>query len=149
VKPGSLVVPILLHLVGGGFWAGINLCNSNLLLRISPQEDRAFFLSMYSVMGGIGAAAGPIASGLILGSLTGTESFPFWWKLDPLRAVFLMSSLFRILSLQLLRWVEEPEEVSVGQLVRIVRSVRGLNIASGFTYLLHPFIEIGREMRKS
>ena len=38
IRPGSVVMPILLHLIGGGFWAGINLCTNNLLLRISPQR---------------------------------------------------------------------------------------------------------------
>jgi MFS family permease len=148
-RPGSVIIPILLHLIGGGFWAGINLCSSNLLLKISPQENRAFFLSMYSIMGGIGAAVGPIVSGLILSSLIDRDFHLLSWEFHPLQGIFLISSLLRLLSLQLFRRVEEPEEVSVGQMVRILRGVRGLNMATGFNYLLHPFIEIGREIRKS
>ena len=44
--------------------------------------------------------------------------------------------------LQILRVVREPEEATVGQVFRILRSVRGLNITSGFNALLHPFVEI-------
>ena len=149
VRPGNVIIPILLHLIGGGFWAGINLCGSNLLLKISPQENRAFFLSMYGIMGGIGAATGPIVSGLILSSLIDRDLHLLSWEFRPLQGIFLISSLLRLLSLQLFRHVEEPEEVSVGQLVRILRGVRSLNMATGFSYLLHPFIEIGKEIRKS
>jgi len=40
-----------------------------------------------------------------------------------------------------LRFVQEPEEVSVGQLIRVLRNVRGLNTTNGFHALLHPFVE--------
>ncbi len=47
VRPDSFVMPILLSIVGSGFWAGINLCTNNLLLRISLQEYKELFLSIY------------------------------------------------------------------------------------------------------
>ncbi len=148
VRPGSVVMPILLHLVGGGFWAGINLCTNNLLLRISPQENRSLYLSIYNVAGGLGAAIGPIVAGLILLSMGDLSVQFFPWKVLPLHVIFVTSTLLRVLSRQLLNSVREPEEVAVGQLVRILRSVRGLDMANGFNYLLHPFIEIVRKGRK-
>jgi len=54
----------------------------------------------------------------------------------------LVSTVLRVLSLQILRWVSEPEETTLGQVIRVLRSVRGLNLASGFNALLHPFVEI-------
>jgi hypothetical protein len=44
--------------------------------------------------------------------------------------------------------VHEPEEVTVGQMVRILRSVRGLTMANGFNSLLHPFVEIAGQEHK-
>ncbi|MFH1625849.1 MAG: MFS transporter [Pseudomonadota bacterium] len=141
VQPGSVLIPIFLHLVGGGFWAGINLCMNNLLLRISPQENRAFFLSTYNFIGGLGAATGPILAGLTLKSVSNLDLQLFSWQILPLHLVFVGSTLFRLLSFQLFRYVREPEEVTVGEMVRVLRGVRGLNVANGFNYLLHPFIE--------
>ncbi len=149
VNSHSIFIPIALNLIGGGFWAGINLSMNNLLLKISPQESRPFFLSAYSILSGLGAASGPIVSGLILKSIADVNYHIFSWKLLPLQVIFLTSTLLRFLSLQLFRYVSEPEEATIGDVVRILRSVRGLGMANGFSYLLHPFIEIAKKNGKS
>lgn len=142
VRPGSYVAPIIINFVGGGFWAGINLCMNNLLLGISPKENRSLFLSMYSIFAGVGAATSPILAGLLLKSMTSISVLH--WTVLPLHIVFLISTMLRLVSFQLFRRVREPEEVGVGQMVRVLKGVRGLNVASGFNYLLHPFIEIAK-----
>jgi hypothetical protein len=142
VRPGNYVMPLILHAVGGGFWAGINLCMNNLLLRISPQENKAFFLSVYNMVAGVGAALGPIMGGLAAKHLANFHLELVGLKLAPLQVVFLISTALRFLSFQLFKHVSEPKEATVGQLIRVLRNVRGLNVATGFNYLLHPFIDI-------
>ena len=142
VRPESMVLPILLHLLGGGMWAGINLCKNNLLLRISPREDRALYLSVYNVVGGLGASVGPILGGLVVQAFGQGLVHLSCWVLLPLHVLFVISTLLRLISLQLIRRVEEPEEVTVVQMLRVIRSVRGLNMTNGFNFLLHPFINV-------
>jgi len=148
VRPTSVVIPILLNFIGGGFWAGINLCMINMLLRISPKENKAMFLSIHNIAAGIGAAAAPIVAGLALTFLADINLRLFSWNVLPIQIIFLVSTSLRLLTLQFFRYVHEPEEVEVGKLVRVLRNVRGLNIASGFNYLLHPFLEIRRNDSK-
>jgi Na+/melibiose symporter-like transporter len=145
VKPGSVIIPILLHILGGGFWAGVNLCVNNLLIRITPKENKPVFLSTYSIFAGLGAALSPVLAGFIIRSLGEFDMHVLSWQILPLHLIFVTSTLLRILSLQFFRYIHEPEEVSVGQMVRVLRSVRGLNVANGFNHLLHPFIEIAKE----
>ena len=145
VKPGAYVLPIFLHLVGGGFWAGINLSMNNLLLRISPRENKEIFLSIFNMLAGLGAASGPILSGLALKFMADFDLRLLDREIAPLQIVFLTSTLLRLFSIQLFKRVHEPEEATVGELVRVLRSVRGMNVATGFNYLLHPFIEINRK----
>jgi hypothetical protein len=45
-------------------------------------------------------------------------------------------------SLQLIRKFHEPQEVTIGQLIRILRNVRGLNTTNGFHPVLHPFVPV-------
>lgn len=148
VRPDNVVWPMIIHIVGGGFWAGITLCMNNMLLQISPREGRSSFLSIYHIAAGVGAASAPILSGFLVRNLAGVELEIFSWKLNPLQGVFLTSTVLRLLSLQFFKYVHEPEEMTVGQMFRIIRSVRGLNMATGFNYLLHPFVDITGEKRQ-
>ena len=68
--------------------------------------------------------------------------------ITPLRVAFLVSSAMRLLSLQFLKAVHEPDEVPVGQLIRVLRNVRGLNTTNGFHALLHPFVEARTEKER-
>ena len=149
VSPGSTIMPVFLQLVGGSFWAGINLCMNNFLLGISPRQSRGLYISLYSIAGGGGASIGPILAGFTVTSLI-PEGFRFLsWDLLPLKVIFLTSTVLRCLSLRIFKYVREPEEVTVGHMVRTVRSVRGLNVANGFNNLLHPALEISRNKLES
>jgi len=141
VRPGHVVLPVLLHILGGAFWAGIHLCANNLVLRITPREERAICFSLHNILAGIGATAAPIAAGLAIEILGTVDLQLLHPAITPLRLVFVASTVLRLCSLQLLNFVQEPEEIPVRQLIRILRNVRGLNAANGFQALLHPFVE--------
>ena len=141
VRPRDVWLPVLLHIAGGGFWAGIQLCTNNLVLRISPKRERAVCISLHNIVAGVGATTAPVLAGLALEFLGSPHSRFLPENMVPLQAVFLCSSAMRILSLQFLRRVHEPEEVPVGQIIRILRNVRGLNTTNGFNGPLHPFVE--------
>ena len=147
VKPGSRVVPVILHILAGGFWAGINLCTNNLLLRISGEQDRAVYLSLYNIIGGIGAALSPLLAGLFLKSISGVDLHLLSWKVFPIQIVLIGSTLFRLLSFQVFTGIREPEEGTVKDIIRILKSVRGMNVSDGFSYLLHPFFPVEEKDR--
>jgi sugar phosphate permease len=141
VRPDHLVLPVLLHILGGAFWAGIHLCTNNLVLRITPREERAICISLHNIIAGVGATMAPITAGLAIKILGTANLHLLHPTITPLRLVFLVSTVLRLFSLQLLKFVQEPEEVAVGRLIRILRNVRGLNNTNGFQALLHPFVE--------
>ncbi len=148
VKPQSVVIPIVLHVVGGGFWAGIHLCLNNLLLRIAHKDNKTFFFSMYHIAGGLGAATGPLLAGLCVQHLPPFALQIWGWKVVPLHLVFMTSTLLRLASFQTFKLVREPDEAPAEAVFRVIRSVRGLNVATGFNYLLHPFLAVAQKAPK-
>ncbi len=145
IGPDSLVLPILFHFLGGGFWAGITLCTNNLLFGLAPAQNKSFYLSGYNLAAGLGAAISPVAAGLILKLIDGMPFQIGAIPILPLQMIFITSSVLRLVSSQLILAVREPEEASPVQVIRILKNVRVLNIASGFNQLLHPFVEISKE----
>lgn len=148
VSKESFILPIVLHIVGGGFWAGMTLCTNNLLLKISPRNNCAVYFSIYNIMAGLGAAISPIVAGYLLHHVSGMTFQVYSITLVPLQGIFIISMLLRFISFRLFKYVDEPDAVPVKLLVRVLRSIRGLNTATGFTSILHPFVTIRRRQDK-
>jgi Na+/melibiose symporter-like transporter len=146
--PQSRALPIFINTVAGLFWAGINLCMNNMLLRISPKENKALYLSTYNTIAGLGVAVSPVVAGVVLKSLAGSNLSFLSWKFLPIHLIFLVSATGRFLSRSIFKDVRESGESETGQFARILASVRRLNIASSLNYLLHPFIEFARNARR-
>jgi MFS family permease len=144
VRPGSLWMPVILHILGGTFWAGIQLCTNNLVLRISPRQHRPLYISAYNITAGVGATVAPVLAGLAVKTLSAADLSFLPAGVLPLHLVFLASTILRLGSLQLVRKFHEPQEVSIGQLIRILRNVRGLNTTNGFHPVLHPFVPVNQ-----
>jgi MFS family permease len=144
VRPGSVWLPVFLHILGGGFWAGIQLCTNNLVLRISPRQQRPLYISAFNITAGIGAAVAPVLAGLALKTLSAADISFLPAGVLPLHLVFLTSTILRLGSLLLIRKFHEPQEVTIGQLIRILRNVRGLNTTNGFHPVLHPFVPVNQ-----
>jgi len=142
VSRESFIWPIILHIIGGGFWAGMTLCTNNLLLKISPRNNCAVYFSIYNITAGLGAAISPIVAGYLLHHVSGMTFQVFSLTLVPLQGIFIISTLLRFISFRLFKYVDEPDAVPVKLVVRVLRSIRGLNTATGFTNILHPFIAI-------
>jgi MFS family permease len=142
VRPDSLWMPVCLNILGGGFWAGIQLCTNNLVLRISPRPHRPLYIAVYNITAGIGATVAPVLAGLALKVLSAADHSFLPAGVLPLHLIFFASTLLRLLSLQLIRKFREPQEISIGQLIRILRNVRGLNTTNGFHPVLHPFVPL-------
>ncbi len=56
--------PILIYIVNGLAWGGgYNLAAFNLLLEITPDENRSLYVGVYNTLMGIATAAGPLTGG--------------------------------------------------------------------------------------
>jgi MFS family permease len=143
-RPGDRLFPIGLNIVGSFFWAGITLCTNNMVLRMASRTDRAVFISLHNIAAGLGAALAPVVAGIAAKSLGGDTVSVLTLQATPLQVIFLVSTGMRLASLQLLRRVQEPDVVPDQRVVRVLRNVRGLNTASGFNGVLHPFVPAPR-----
>ncbi len=92
------VVLPLLHLLGGGTWAAIDLCGNNIQMEIAPKGSAQYF-AIAAAVGGLGGALGTTTGGFLAqyyftGSLIG---------------LFVLSAGLRTCALLLLLFVQEPK----------------------------------------
>lgn len=87
----------LLHILTGGTWAAIDLCNNNIQLAIAPTKNQSIYFAIAAaVAGGSGALGATIGSFIIQ-----------FAQFGGLLGLFALSSLFRLVALVPLLFVKE------------------------------------------
>ena len=134
-----LFIP-LLHLAGGFFFAGYNLCSINLLFGLVPRQNNSMYFALWSVVNGVAAGIGAIIGGIFAHNLQSLPGgLPFGWE-SVFKMVFLFSAAMRFMSVFFLRRVEDSKGVSLSGAVRILRSVRTWTTTMGYHPLLQFFL---------
>ena len=94
--------PFLIYAINGLAWGGYNLAAFNLLLEITPDDNRTVYVGGYNTLMGVAMAVGPLAGG-------------FAAEIFGLRPLFLTSGLFRALGLYMFyRLVEDATQKRMG-----------------------------------
>lgn len=83
------VIGIIVNFWSGFCWGGYNLAAFNLILEITPDENRSLYIGVYNALMGLTTALGPTLGGFLA-------------EIAGLRLVFLLSFLGRLLGIFLL-----------------------------------------------
>ncbi|MBD1807480.1 MFS transporter [Microcoleus sp. FACHB-SPT15] len=95
----------LLHILGGGTWAAIDLCTNNLQMEVAPLRNQSSYFAIAAAVGGVTGAIG-ITVGGFLATLA---------DLGGLSGLFALSAVLRLVALLPLVFVHERRSVSLGK----------------------------------
>jgi len=98
----------LLHLLAGGTWAAIDLCNNNIQLGIAPVQNQSTYFAIAAAIAGVSGALGTTAGGF-LAQLAQYGGLP---------GLFALSTIVRFVALIPLIWVHEAGSRSVRQVLK-------------------------------
>lgn len=104
----------LLHLLGGGAGAAIDLCINNLQLTIAPVQHHTKYFAMTAAIGGISGALGALLGGW-LAQLSDTGG---------IGGLFALSSILRLVALLPLVWLQEPQRRSLRQIWQQLKPIQ-------------------------
>ncbi len=134
-----VITPALSHLLwieamfSGVLWAGINITVFNIVLYALPGERKAPVVATFAAVTGLINFVGMLLGGIVVVAL-GFLSFQVGeWQFVVYHATFFLSFVGRLLSLRLIRRIQEPEAKQVIVVAQM--------IASGFT----KRISLGRQ----
>jgi MFS family permease len=97
----------LLHLIGGGTGAAIDLCINNLQLAIAPMQHHTKYFAITAALGGVSGALGALTGGW-LADLSESHN---------MTQLFALSTVMRLVALLPLVWLPAPQERSVRQML--------------------------------
>ena len=102
----------LLHILGGGTWAAIDLCNNNIQLGIAPIKHQASYFAVAAAIAGVSGALGTTAGGYL-------AQFADYGGLP---GMFALSSVVRLVALLPLVFVRESQGHSIRQVIKSLMS---------------------------
>jgi len=118
-----LLIPVL-YAAGGFFWAGYNLCSTNLMFRLAPAERNAIYYGAWAACNGLAACNGSLLGGVV-GKWAALHRLDlFLFSLAGLKIVFLLASAFRFAASMNLRPVRETKGLRTRQALRLLRRAR-------------------------
>ncbi len=141
LTPATAWILFPMWLWGGCVSGGVILGAFNLLLKVVPPELKSGGVSVNLMVTSLAAAIAPIAGGFLLGSgLFGIERETLF------RAAFIVQPTAMMLSLFLLRPLEEPRATSMRSVVGAFRSWRSTLIGQGY-FVLGSWVFFRRRRR--
>ncbi|WP_338017014.1 MFS transporter [Myxacorys almedinensis] len=117
----------LLHIVAGGTWAAIDLCNNNIQLGIAPLRNQSSYFAVAAAIAGVSGALGTTAGGFL-------AQFADYGGLPGL---FVLSTGVRFVALLPLVFVQEERRTSVRQLLRALLPLKSQPISTESIDLIH------------
>lgn len=99
----------LLHVLAGGTWAAIDLCNNNIQLGIAPARNQSVYFAVAAAVAGVSGALGTTAGGFL------AESAEY----GGLPGLFALSSVVRLVALLPLVFVQEDRQHSIRQMLKM------------------------------
>jgi MFS family permease len=100
----------LLHMLGGGTWAAIDLCSGNMQLGVAPVRHQASYFAVAAAIAGVSGALGTTAGGFL-------AQFADYGGLP---GIFALSSVVRLVALLPLVFVQEQRGQSLRQMTRVL-----------------------------
>jgi MFS family permease len=91
-------------------YAGLNICLTNIMLKLAPADDNARYIASFEALGGVAYGLSTIAGGVLLDRLRGMDFHTSIGTLtiDHFALLFLIGTVARGLGLVWLARVEEP-----------------------------------------
>ena len=148
-----LTIPLLvsIHVLAGMSTAGVNLCASNIALKLAPIGKSTSYLAANALVSGVAATIAPIIGGALAATLDGEElSLTLRWistalhttwelptvNLKGLDFIFIISFLLGLHSLHRLLAVKETGEVEQGVFAKefrleVRKSVKNISNVAG------------------
>lgn len=98
---------VLAHIASGVFWAALMLAHVNVLIKLSPEKGRSFYIAAFNTSLGLSVAVAPIMGGVFLNFTEGWQVQAGRWTLTNLHILFLLSGGAQILVLGTLLGLRE------------------------------------------
>ncbi|MCH8475032.1 MAG: MFS transporter [Opitutales bacterium] len=113
---------IIAHILSGGIYCAILLAHLNILIKLSPEHGRSFYISAFNTVMGLSVVVAPIVGGLFLEWTAGMSGMVGTWEINNLHALFLLSGALQFVVLFCLPGLREEGSAPSRQVIMQLRN---------------------------
>lgn len=118
-----LLIP-LAHAIAGFFWAGYNLCSTNLMFRLAGRERNSIYFGAWAACNGLAVCSGSLLGGA-LGRWSAVHELDLlFFSILGLKAVFLLTGALRFAAMWFLQPIKEMQGMRTRQALQFLRLFR-------------------------
>lgn len=126
----------LAHVLSGAIYCAILLAHVNILIKLSPETGRSFYIAAFNTVIGLSVAIAPIVGGIFLELLANFHWVIGDWELNNLHLLFLLSGALQLVVLFSLFGLEEEGSLRSRDVILQLRNdldpQTGISSASDF-----------------
>jgi MFS family permease len=147
--PGRIWPVVIVQVLSGIGWSAFHVSQSNLLLKLAPEEARPSYLGAFGAASGIAEAVAPLLCGaaLAFAQMAAIPSFAAF------RSMMVLQLLLFAAATAIPQWIHEPRGTAVGHLIRVMGRYRAMDASppaallfeQGYTHLARIADLIARE----
>ncbi|OGF51341.1 MAG: hypothetical protein A2044_07110, partial [Candidatus Firestonebacteria bacterium GWA2_43_8] len=112
-----VIIPVL-YIMAGICWSGFNIGAFNIILKLAPKQDRAFFLSVNMLLPSVTAFIAPMISGFMIDAIGSYRINLGFYYFGAFQLIFVLGGFMRSLPIKILKTVIEPQEEHVEKVMR-------------------------------
>ncbi|MBI2084372.1 MAG: MFS transporter [Candidatus Aenigmarchaeota archaeon] len=128
-----LLFPI--NLASGMAWAGVDFTTTQMVLRVSPKENKSVYLSSFAVAAGLAFAVAAIVGGVVASSVVNASYSIGVTTLYGLHILFFIALLLRLWSGTLVRGIYEPRSGNVDDVISHLKQDKAMSIFVNFYHV--------------
>ena len=111
-SPENYAIIWVSHVFSGFFFSGVGLAATGMMMNLAPVKNSSVFFGVFAAVTGAFGALAPIAGGAMGEMFRGRVLYEGFGAFSDIRLLFLTSTVLRLLSLILLRFIVIPDAVS-------------------------------------
>ena len=136
-----LILP--LNTIGGIAWSGFSLAQFNIMLKLTPSNERASYIGFNTMLVSMVSFVAPLIGGFLLDSMKEVKYDLVFLSVGSFQIMFIISGLLRTLPVRFLKKLVEPKERQEEEVIRVIRSSISLGFTDGVeTILSYMFLPI-------
>jgi len=152
-----------LNTIGGIAWSGFNLAQFNIMLKLTPSNERASYMGFNTMLVSLVSFIAPLIGGFLLDSMKDLKFNVLFLSVGSFQVMFVISGLLRSLPMRYLKILVEPKEMKEEEVFRVIRTsivpgfMEGLETIMSYMFLpikkiehyVGRFIERDRKRKKN